>query len=62
MKLELAGCRSLRLSRCCILIVTFAIVLVCVSAVSANKKPPLRPVKSEHGDGVGTPAGALSGG
>ena len=37
-------CRVLPVSHCRILIVTFAIVLVCISAASANKKPPLRPV------------------
>ena len=36
--------RVLPVSQCRILIVTFAIVLVCISAASANKKPPLRPV------------------
>jgi competence ComEA-like helix-hairpin-helix protein len=45
MKIDLASaCRTLPVSRCRILIVTLAIVLACVSAASANKKPPLRPV------------------
>ncbi|SRR5258708_26751484 len=36
--------RVLCVSQCGLLIVTFAIVLVCISAASANKKPPLVPV------------------